>query len=226
MRPLAVIGTALLIVIAGIGIGAGINRLLRPPPQMVEGITVVGPPAPVTIAQLKLNIPMAYFRGGQPPAMGMGERADLVIQYPTMAAAGMPAKTTASLASQNPRDLIFIAILRGDGILDPADRPQDLYGRFLERDTWQNPGGLLLRRFAADSPYADEELFIAPPDGRVFSARCPKPLARTELSLEGCIWRFRQSGADIQVRFSADLLPQWETMAFGIARLLEAWKAP
>ncbi len=225
MRPLMVIGIGLVIALTGVGIGFGINWMLQPAMQTREESIGNGPLVPITVAQLKLNIPAAYFRGGHPPATGLAERVDLVIRQPTMAAAGAPAMTTAALANQSPRDLIFLAILRGDGILDPADRPQDLYGRFLERDTWQNPGGLLLRRFAPDSPYADEELFIAPPDGRVFAARCLKPGARADSGFESCIWRFRQSGADIQVRFSADLLPQWESMAFGIRRLLEGWKA-
>ena len=223
MRPSTMIAIALAIAVTGVGTGMGINRMLRQAPPAGDESIAGSPPVPIAVAQLKLNVPTAYFRGGQPPGAGLGERFDLVMRYPTMAPAGVPPKTAKALASQNPRDLVFLAILRGDGILDPADRPQDLYGRFLERDTWQNPGGLLLRRFAPDSPYADEELFIAPPDGRVFSARCPKPVAPTESG--ACIWRFRQSGADIQVRFSADLLPQWESMAFGIGRILEEWNA-
>jgi hypothetical protein len=110
-------------------------------------------------------------------------------------------------------------------VLDPSERPQELYGRFLEPDTWESPGGLLLRRFEAGSPYEDEELFIAPPDGRAFSARCRKPGKATEAIGDACLWRFRQSGADVQVRFTVDLLPQWETMATGVGKLLERWTA-
>ncbi len=225
MRPLAVIGAVLAIAATGVGIGIGVNRLLRSAEPAGEE-TVSGPPVSFAMAGLRLAVPTGYFRGERPPAAGIGDRVDLIIHYPTMAPAGKPPRATADLAGQNPRELVFLAILRGDGILDPADRTQDLYGRFLERDTWQNPGGLLLRRFAPDSPYADEELFIAPPDGRVFAARCPKSNQRSNAGIDSCIWRFRQAGADIQVRFSADLLPKWEAMSAGIMRLLEDWKAP
>jgi hypothetical protein len=168
---------------------------------------------------------MDFFRGGAPPRTGTSERIDLLALFPEMSAAGIPPATTTALTAQDPRRLVFIAVLRGDGVLDPSERPQELYGRFLEPDTWQNPGGLLLRRFEAGSPYEDEELFIAPPDGRVFAARCRKPGKGTENIGEACLWRFRQAGADVQVRFSVDLLPQWEPMATGVGRLLGAWAA-
>ncbi|MFM9974721.1 MAG: hypothetical protein ACKVON_09145, partial [Beijerinckiaceae bacterium] len=97
---------------------------------------------------------------------------------------------------------------------------------FLDPFTFENPGGLLMKRFVADSPYADEDLFIAPPDGRVFAARCRKPGKGANEDGEACIWRFRQSGADVQLRFSTALLPQWEDMALGIATLLKKWESP
>jgi hypothetical protein len=178
---------------------------------------------PVTIDQLRLNIPQNFLRGGSVSSTDTSERVDIIIRFPEMVAAGIPPTTTTDMVALNPRHLLFLAILRGDGILDPAERPNELYGRFLEPDTWQNPGGLLLRRFESSSPYGDEELFLAPPDGRVFAARCRKPGKSTESIGEACVWRFRQNGADIQLRFSPDLLPQWETMAMGIGTLLKQW---
>jgi hypothetical protein len=178
---------------------------------------------PVTINNLRLTIPMDFLRGGAPSRIGTSERVDVITQFPEMSPAGIPPATTTGLKAQDSRQLVFIAILRGDGVLDPSERPQELYGRFLEPDTWQNPGGLLLRRFEAGSPYEDEELFIAPPDGRVFAARCRKPGKGAESIGEACLWRFRQAGADVQVRFSVDILPQWEVMAMDVRRLLETW---
>jgi hypothetical protein len=206
--------------VLGVGIGLGINafRGSKSAPGAVELV-------PVTINNLRLTIPVDFFRGGAPPRTGTSERIDLVALFPEMHPAGIPPATTTALTAQDSRRLVFVAILRGDGVLDPSERPQELYGRFLEPDTWQNPGGLLLRRFEAGSPYEDEELFIAPPDGRVFAARCRKPGKGTESIGEACLWRFRQAGADVQVRFSVDILPQWEPMAMGVGRLLETWAA-
>ncbi len=213
---LAIVSLALLGVVMGLAINA-----------FRGGRTVAGTAekVPVTINNLRLNVPMDFFRGGAPPRPGTSERIDLLTLFPDMRPAGVPPATTTALTALDPRRLVFIAILRGDGVLDPSERPQELYGRFLEPDTWQNPGGLLLRRFEAGSPYEDEELFIAPPDGRVFAARCRKPGKGAEGIGEACLWRFRQAGADIQVRFSVDLLPQWEAMAMGVGRLVETWAA-
>jgi hypothetical protein len=211
---LAIVALALVGVVMGLGINAFRSRKTVP-----EAAEIV----PVTINNLRLNVPMVFFRGGAPPRTGTSERVDIVALFPEMSPAGVPPATTTALTAQDPRRLIFVAVLRGDGVLDPSERPQELYGRFLEPDTWQNPGGLLLRRFEAGSPYEDEELFIAPPDGRVFAARCRKPGKGTESIGEACLWRFRQAGADVQVRFSVDLLPQWEAMAMGVGRLLEGW---
>jgi hypothetical protein len=175
--------------------------------------------SPVSIGSLRLNVPGAYVRGGHLIRSGAVER------FPDMQAAGLPPASTAQIAQQNALMLIFIAVIRADGGLDPADRPQEIYGRFLEPDTWQNPGGLVLRRFEAKSPYADEELFLAPPDGRAFSARCRRAEAQAAVVGETCLWRYRLNEQDVQVRFSPELLPQWEPLADGVRRLVEGWIA-
>jgi hypothetical protein len=177
---------------------------------------------PVTIEELKLNIPRGYFRSSTPPIESRSERVDLIMLYPDMEITAVtPIKVE---DAPQPQLLIFASIQKNDGVIDPSNRVQDIYGRFLESATFDSPGGLLMKRFHADSPYGDEELFIAPPDGRVFAARCRKP-EKTDKSIgETCLWRFRQSGADIQIRFSPALLPRWEEMALGLAKRLKAWQ--
>jgi hypothetical protein len=177
---------------------------------------------PVTIEDLKLNIPRGYFRGGTPPTDGRSERIDLIMLYPEMTIAAItPSKVE---NAPQPQLLVFASIQRNDGVIDPSNRVQDIYGRFLESATFDSPGGLIMKRFTADSPYHDEELFIAPPDGRVFAARCRKPEKTDKAIGETCLWRFRQSGADIQIRFSPALLPRWEEMALGLAKRLKEWE--
>jgi hypothetical protein len=178
---------------------------------------------PVTIDELKINIPRPYFRGGAPSSQRTSERVDIVMLYPEMTASAVAPTKLEDVP--NPKLLVFMSIQRNDGIIDPSERVQDIYGRFLESATFESPGGLLMKRFNSDSPYGDEELFIAPPDGRVFAARCRKPETNSASGIgETCLWRFRQSGADIQIRFSPALLPQWETMAVGIAKRLKEWE--
>jgi hypothetical protein len=178
---------------------------------------------PVTIDDFKVNVPRRYFRGGAAPSYGTSERVDLVMLHPDMIAAGVSPEKLDD--APNPQLLVFVSIQRNDGVIDPAERVQDIYGRFLEPTTFESSGGLLLKRFNADSPYEDEELFIAPPDGRIFAARCRKPEKVTSNGIgETCIWRFRQTGADVQVRFAPALLHQWEDMAMGIAKRLKEWE--
>jgi hypothetical protein len=175
-------------------------------------------PIPVTIGNASFALPPAYVRDGALPRPGAQERVDLVLRFPEL--------TPIQRGETGPA--VFVAILREDGVIDPSRRVLEIYGRFLEPDIWRNPGGLLLRRFTADSPYGDEELFISPPDGGAFSARCRKPQApgRGSDIGEACLWRFRAGGADVQVRFAPELLPQWEALSEGVRARIVEWRKP
>ncbi len=206
---LSIVGLALV----GAGVGVGLFWWTTLPPA--------GPREPirVTVGPAGFRIPPAYFRGGALPRPGSQERVDLALTFPALEPAGA--------VEANAR--IFLAILREDGVIDPAERVNDIYGRFLEPDIWQNPGGLLLRRFSPDSPYGDEELFISPPDGRAFAARCRRPPPRDRPEKlhdigESCLWRFRIRGADAQLRFPPDVLPQWEALAEGVKARIVEWR--
>jgi hypothetical protein len=211
---LAVIGLAL----AGAGVGVAIFWWTARPPLASRD------PIALDVGNASFLVPPAYVRGGALPRAGSQERMDLVLAFPGMAP--VDAGTTGTR--------VFLAILREDGVLDPAERVNEIYGLFLEPDIWQNPGGLLLRRFAADSPYGDEELFISPPDGRAFAARCRKPAPRDAPFRDGqlrpadigetCLWRFRIGGADAQVRFPPELLPQWQELAEGVRARIGGWR--
>lgn len=206
---LAVMALALL----GAAIGFGLFWWTSRPAPGVRG------PIAVTIGNAAFQISPGYVRAGALPRPGAQERVDLVLAFPGMTAAGT---ATGGLR-------VFLALLREDGVIDPSERVNELYGRFLEPDIWQNPGGLLMRRFMADSPYGDEELFLSPPDGRVFTARCRKSgpaqgQARGADIGETCLWRFRVEGADVQARFPPELLPQWEALASGLKRKVAEWR--
>ncbi len=106
---------------------------------------------------------------------------------------------------------LILRIAASDGGMDPADRPADLYARFLTSDVWRNPGGLLSRRFRAGSPYQTEELYLAPPDGRAFAARCPR-MDRPDAVAGLCLAEFRERGLDVTMSFPARRLPEWAAM--------------
>ncbi len=215
----AVMALAFAILLAVVALGGAWIWWLAPHRGAADAIS------PVSVGSLRLNIPGAYLRSGHLVRSGAVERVDVIASFPQMQAAGQPPVSAAEMAQQNASMLVFIAVIRADGGLDPADRPQEIYGRFLQPDTWQNPGGLVLRRFEPKSPYADEELFLAPPDGRSFAARCRRAEAQIALVGETCLWRYRLNEQDVQVRFSPELLPQWQELVEGVRRLVESWVA-
>lgn len=126
---------------------------------------------------------------------------------------------------QNRDALVFVALedattrASKPGDIDPAERPVDLYARFLAKDAWSNPGGLVMRRFRPGTPYEGEELYLSTPDERIFAARCPQ--ANTQPGPgDQCLWQTRIGGLDLQVRFSPTLLVSWERLAGGIRQAI------
>ena len=79
-----------------------------------------------------------------------------------------------------------------------------------------------MRRFEAGSPYDREELYIAPPEGRTFYARCMRPIQPPDGLPESCISEFRQGGLDIRVRFNPELLPHWSQLTEGVRGLVRS----
>lgn len=142
-------------------------------------------------------------------------RIDLVYQWPDF----QPGYPMSGEQLGQRDSLVFIALQQAEATLDPARRPAELYGHFLTADTWSNPGGLLMRRFEASSPYHDEELYLSPPEGREFSARCAKPNDRS--GAESCLWLLRIGGLDVHVRFAPARLAEWRKLAEHLERVLQ-----
>jgi hypothetical protein len=216
MTPARILIAIIALLLVGAGAGISLFGLLRDP--AARSLDVI----PYSIDNLRLAVPLAYLRPGQPTRAGAVDRIDAIAAFPDMRAAGQSSTPEAAFQKRGDNRLVFVSVQKNDGAPDPADRPDQIYGRFLEPDTWDSPGGLVMRRFTANSPYADEELFLAP-DNRQFSARCRKKTQGAESIGETCIWRFRRSGADIQIRFSPDLLSEWEALAYGVDALLKSW---
>ena len=104
------------------------------------------------------------------------------------------------------RQLIFLTLRPEDETADPADRTEKLYARFLQSDVWQEDGGLVMRRFETGSPYGREELHFVPPEGRIFAARCMRPMQPPSELPSTCLSALRLDGLDIDIRFSPTLL--------------------
>lgn len=116
--------------------------------------------------------------------------------------------------------LVFLTLRPADPKLDPADRTERLYDRFLVTTSWSHPGGLTARAFEDGSPFEGDELFYVEPEGRQFAARCrrPDPSRKTPNT---CIEVFRSGNLDVEMRFSASLLGDWQAVIAGARGLIE-----
>jgi hypothetical protein len=157
----------------------------------------------------------AYGRSAADRAGGELAELNLVARFPGFAPAGADDGAA-------PASLVFARLDPADSTLAPEERMAKLYVRFLEPNEWIVPGGLTMRRFQAGSPYEREELYYVPPEGRVFATRCTRPGLAADGLPETCLRDFRVRGVDAQIRFSTDLLPQWEALDAGARGLVEA----
>jgi hypothetical protein len=192
--------------------GYGLWRMLHP----ARGSAAVE----ASVGAATLLLPGGYFRldsrGG-----GQLDKLNLVVFYPDFAPAGDLRDIAAAtdLGERHDR-LVFMTISPADASLDPADRPVKLYARFLDPNAWTHPGGLIARDFLPGSPFEGEELYFAAPEGREFAARCGKPDQRRSTP-NFCIEDFRLNDLNVELRFSANLLAEWEKLMAGARELIE-----
>ena len=172
------------------------------------------------VGAARLTLPSGYFR---PQSRGGGPLDQLALAafFPDFTPAGEVGDVTreTNLAERFEK-LVFISVKSSDSSLDPADRPAKLYARFLVPDGWSHPGGLVARAFQAGSPFEGQELYFVAPEGRDFAARCRRP-DQTQKTPNSCIYDFRVDGLDVEMRFSAALLSQWEKLKAGARGLIE-----
>ncbi len=173
------------------------------------------------VGATRLTFSSAYLR---PASRGGGETSRLAVaaMFPNFAPAGGASDITGKTdIDARLANTIFVAIKAADASLDPAERPSRLYARFLDPVPWTHPGGLIVRAFQPGSPFETDELFFAEPEGRDFSARCPKP-DQSRKTPSTCVSEYRQDGLDVEIRFSAGLLAEWEKLNAGVRGLIEA----
>lgn len=167
------------------------------------------------LAGVKFSYARAYARDDSTGAGGLADRLSFVAAFPSFKP--LSAKDRASTAA------VALTLTPKDDGIDPSERPAKLYARFLTPETLEGPGVLVLRRFDQGSPYDSEELYIAPPDGRDFFARCPKQEAGAPG--EACISVFREGGFDVELRYAPALLERWETLYEGAQALVSKMTA-
>ena len=207
--------TALICAALILASGAGLFFLLRGPPDAPQRAEVFIGPSRLVFAPGYARLPSAR-RGGR------FERLDLAASFPKFAPAGEVTEASPSLdLAERGARTVFLTLTQADNTVDPAERPVKLYARFLEKEEWSHPGGLVMRRFSPGSPFDNEDLYIAPPEGRLFSARCMRPAVSPDGLPDTCIHEFRVNGLNAQLRFAPALLADWESLSEGARRLVE-----
>jgi hypothetical protein len=167
------------------------------------------------------TLPSGYFRPGSRGG-GRIDKLELAAFFPDFTPAGdlSDVKSVTDLGERHDR-VVFLTISEADLTLDPADRPVKLYARFLEPESWTHPGGLIARGFVAGSPFEGQELYFSAPEGRAFAARCGRP-DQNRATPNFCTDDFRVDELNVELRFSANLLSEWEKLVTGARGLVQS----
>jgi hypothetical protein len=128
----------------------------------------------------------------------------------------MPISSLIATDLADPDALVSLVFTTSDQSLAPSERVRMLYARFLSSEATPASGGLIRRQFRDGTPYEGETLFLSPPEGRAFAARCPT-VAKPELPVT-CHAEIRHAGFDIQIQLARRDLALWEKI---VARVRE-----
>ena len=179
----------------------------------------LAPPAPgdlspvrLAVAGVALKVDPRLARATADLANPAPQELDLVLALPDLSPAG------AKASSLPLEKLVFLTLRQQDEKIEPRDKPARLYARFLNPGVEVHPAGLILRRFEPGSPYDGEQLYMTPPEGRAFWARCTS--ARDQIPAT-CISEARIAGLDIRLRFKPEVLDEWESLTSGVTRMVE-----
>lgn len=176
----------------------------------------------VTLSGTRITVPRALIRDRAQMAGGRLDRLDLAVT--TADFAPVPPPSAREPNRPVPEHLVLMLTATHAANPDATDLFQTLYARFLGRETWSNPGGLLMRRFRPGTPYEDRELYIGAGGKRIFIALCPQEshLPANQRDIEPCTTLIRQDGLDAEVRFHARHLPDWRRIVRNSQTLLDA----
>jgi hypothetical protein len=207
----AVLTGCIAVVLLALG---GLWLLTRTPPH-------AGGKTQTQLGAVALAYDAAYARFEPERAGGRLEQIDLAANFPDFGPAGevQSLPPSSDLLARQART-VFLTLTPAGAGLDPAERMEKLYQRFLDGEEWSHPGGLTMKRFAAGSPFANEDLYFTAPEGRLFAARCARPAASPDGLPDACLYEFRQNGVNALLRFAPARLADWEQLAQGARQFL------
>lgn len=193
---------------------------LWPSPPPTETLTFV-------LAGRRLRFLANYVRIADPPEP---DRVELVALAPdfTPGAADPRRLPAVGETDATGRNQIFLSIEpapKGDARASAAS-PAQRYGPFLAAEAQVTQGGLLRRRFEDNSPFASEDLYLSPPDGEEFSARCQRPKIPSDGLPSACTSEFRIEDLSIEARFDPVWLGDWRRLRANALLLVEGALSP
>ncbi len=193
------------------------------------------PPAPENIvfqiAGHRLRFAANYVRSTDPPDP---DRIDLIARAPDFTPGGAAPRRLPAPGENGGKDeelgraQIFLTLAvapKFDGRAATAV-PTERYGPYLEAEAQVTEGGLLRRRFEDNSPYAGEDLYLAPPDGEEFSARCQRPKIPSDDLPSTCLSEFRIEDLLLTMRFDPAWLGDWAHLRANALLLVRSALAP
>lgn len=172
----------------------------------------------ITLGETEISVPRSFIRDPAQIAGGRLDRLDMAVNIADFSALPPPS-TTKPFAI--PPDRLTVLLGSAQGQTGPAEQFQLLYARFLSKETWSNPGGLVMRRFRAGTPYEDREIYLGAGGSRLFIAICPR---EQQAGIEPCVTQIRVDGLDAELRFDARHLPDWRRIVGETTKRIGEWR--
>lgn len=169
----------------------------------------------IDLGRTPLIVPQALIRDRAQMAGGRLDRLDLAVDITNFQP--LPPPSARDPFRPLP-DRLSIILTPSRGELVAAELFQTVYARFLGRETWSNPGSLMMRRFRQGTPYEDRELYLGVGGRHPFVALCPLDSQR---ETEPCLTTIRIGEVEAELRFHARHLPEWRRLTQEAHTLLE-----
>jgi hypothetical protein len=170
---------------------------------------------PVSIGGTLFNVPSAAIRMKIQRHSGPQERIDLSFAFPSLEPPEAAKHVSADAVEEamQPIDRIFLSIAAHHDSLAPDMRLRTIYPRYLEQASTPGQDGLTMRAFRNNSPYGNEDMFLANTPG--LTARCTRDTTTPGM----CLSERRIDGADLTFRFPRSWLAQWRDVSNAMDRL-------
>jgi hypothetical protein len=170
---------------------------------------------PVSVGATLFNVPPTAIRMKIQRHSGPQERIDLSFAYPSLEPPDGAKHVSADTVEEAPQpiDRIFLSIAAHHDSLAPDMRLRTIYPRYLEQASTPGQDGLTMRAFRDNTPYGNEDLFVA--NTPRLMARCTRDAATPGM----CLSERRIDGADLTFRFPRSWLAQWRDVSNAMNRL-------